>query len=1054
MSDTPVSPSEHQATPSLPPIPRPTPARDTLVVLAFGLALAATCLLVSAGEGEKAGHRPWGKNVILRSIIELLNFNYQYPTPRGAGVKFLAQAVGAAGLLLSAAALWYVRSRRPDDWLGEESAPAPPIARGWSERISPAGGAQIALILFGTWMALSAWWSPWPAAALGEAVRNGFLIVVAVSLGRSLSRRGARTACVVLVVVLLATSVLGLWYTAVRNPELRLEYPIGNPIFFAACMIPGLLLSAGLFNGWLEQAAARRRSRAAEGEPSGGRGRAMAVAVGCALAFLVIGWAFYLARSRGPEVALLVGAGVMVVLLLVEWLPRQHRRLALLAVFGLGLAAALFVGRIYVNSQLGIQEGGRGATVRVRMYTWSYAIDLFARRPLGGHGQGGYFLLAQGMSRGLDGRLRGTAERDPAAFPSELLGHAHNEWLEILADLGAAGLALMLLCLGLTFWIGLRGLEQLKDPRDRWCMLALLAALVALVVEESADVAMRMPVFPFIFYSVLGLVWAFGSQEQEAKPPVWHTPFVRGGGIALAVLAALAIVIAAGRDWQGALADQRMGAFAEKQKWDDALHEGERAMSWRLILEDRFSAAYQVTGVAHEAAVSRVQQLGSMLERAQSADDNIRQLAFEDMVMFNSYGERCVETGRTLLESIPGVDQVAAWLSNVYLMHAQVQEYRRALGMPAADQNQMQAIFENAYGWLNAEYARDRLNAEVALRLFVVSEGRPLAERVDMLRTALRGGPEPMEALAQIENGLSHLREDPGFEAYLSKLLDVAQEALTVPDPEQWSDWYAPESFRLAALRDLGTANFESAVESMEQATRLCELPRMTQSFPTLASVVRLEQARYLLWARPQEPGSAVEAAKRAIELWPRVGQRDEQLRPVRQELSLYQLAAGDEAGATQTLRVIRPGAVDDQVRRFLGYGYVELCRRFLEIAPDRRPPQFSSWLERSFELLPNSPEGRLVQAHLEVEAGRREAAMEILASIGEQLEPQGLVELLRNFLTQHPQDRALREAAAARFPEIVRLSASRPESQPESEPADEPQTRPATRSVPPGNES
>ena len=105
------------------------------------------------------------------------------------------------------------------------------------QQIVPATAAQIALLGFAAWAIGSAKWSHFGPGSANEGTRVLMLVIWAVALGRTMTRSGALRAAVGLVAVLLVTAIVGLWYYHERNPVLRLEFPIGGPIFFAACMM-------------------------------------------------------------------------------------------------------------------------------------------------------------------------------------------------------------------------------------------------------------------------------------------------------------------------------------------------------------------------------------------------------------------------------------------------------------------------------------------------------------------------------------------------------------------------------------------------------------------------------------------------------------------------------------------------------------------------------------------------------------------------------------------------------------------------------------------------
>jgi len=287
--------------------------------------IAACCWLISAGQGMEEGHQPWRTGSVLRVLTNLMALDFEYPTSRGTEIKWLIQGLGAAAALLVGAVAWYANTRRDAEEAGELARPPDAAGAGLGSRkgsiLTPAGVAQLALVAFAAWAMLSALWAPWPEVALGEGIRQLIVIIWAIALGRTLSWRGVRSAAVALAAVLAVTAVLGVWYRLERNPYQRLKFPIGNPLFLAACLLPGITLSvswllaplsrllrsgretAPIADGGPDEPGARR----AAGAPAGVRGDAWWLAIGAALGLIALVWAFKWTDSRGPQIGLIVG---------------------------------------------------------------------------------------------------------------------------------------------------------------------------------------------------------------------------------------------------------------------------------------------------------------------------------------------------------------------------------------------------------------------------------------------------------------------------------------------------------------------------------------------------------------------------------------------------------------------------------------------------------------------------------------------------------------------------------------------------------------------------
>jgi O-antigen ligase len=344
--------------------------------------------------------------------------DYQFPTVHAGDVKMFVLAVGAG---LAVIAFGIGLASQPlvaeGDSTGEAAHGGDGMGgtgsawRSGSRHVAPLLASQVLVGLLLLWSFASARWSAAPILALGA----GFLLLIqyvwSFVLGYGLRARGAAIATRLIWVVSGVTAAIAIWYYMGRNPNLRAKFPFGNPSFLAASLIPGLLLALAGLAGYV---AAGRELLTRRG---------ILGALGCLVVFILSAWAFYLSHSRGATLGLAVGAVAGVF-----FAVRGRWKLApcLLAIVFVGMAASHFLA---IGGQA--SGDGRGATIRFRLYAWDYAWRMFTERPLAGHGQGGFVL--KGDSYAAEDVLD-----DPEIF-SARISHAHNEWLETLADLGAVG---------------------------------------------------------------------------------------------------------------------------------------------------------------------------------------------------------------------------------------------------------------------------------------------------------------------------------------------------------------------------------------------------------------------------------------------------------------------------------------------------------------------------------------------------------------------------------------------------------------------------------------
>lgn len=215
------------------------------------------------------------------------------------------------------------------------------------------------------------------------------------------------------------------------------------------------------------------------------------------------------------------------------WLPAPARRALALGVLGvaavaaIGLSVALDLpGRAQaqierVAASDPVQETGdfRGRLTNVsangRIEHWDVALDAFSERRLAGHGAGTYAALWD-LGR-------------PSSFD---VTEAHSLYLEVLAELGLVGFALLLVAIGTV----LVALAARARGRDRPLHAALLASALGWAVHAGIDWDWEVPALTLAFFCAAGL----GLGLPRGAPRGLGSPSTRSRvalGIACLVLA-------------------------------------------------------------------------------------------------------------------------------------------------------------------------------------------------------------------------------------------------------------------------------------------------------------------------------------------------------------------------------------------------------------------------------------------------------------------------------------------------------------------------------------
>ena len=228
-----------------------------------------------------------------------------------------------------------------------------------------------------------------------------------------------------------------------------------------------------------------------------GPARLMRAVGPCALGAVIalLGLAPSVPASRPPQTGLAVGA-LLVGLLVAAGMTILGRRAVTVAVLGIAVVAAVLVPRVLAGapsaefgSRISIASSDRIQAARA-------ALRLAERRPLTGAGPGQATLYWVGP----DGRTL-------------TVQYAHNEYLQVLAELGIVGLALLLALLAVVARMVWRGRDLVGTPAT-WA--GVVAGLSALAVHSGLDFLWHLPAIPLTAAVLAGLA-APPLQERRSQ---------------------------------------------------------------------------------------------------------------------------------------------------------------------------------------------------------------------------------------------------------------------------------------------------------------------------------------------------------------------------------------------------------------------------------------------------------------------------------------------------------------------------------------------------------
>lgn len=896
------------------------------------VALIGNCLLNSP---SRFSEKHLADTSLLKPVVDTLALWGMFPTARGVEIRSLVFFLGAAALAIIAGlrlALAKTHNRLSlDDLLEVRDRAASPylwwillIAVSWLSSIfshapEVCQGQTIARML------QLAWW--WPLAAM-------------------LTACGVRLLAIGLVVSLALTSGIGLWYHAARVlpdlPGARLQYPIGNELWLAACLLPGCFVGAGLaasaFRKFTDHGAAAQSDATAGNIPR----RRQTLPVLLLIAVVLILGALALTRSRSAAAGFV--AGLFVVLALLA--PVRRRLPVVLGMLVLGIGGAILMQTWRESGS----TGQRAHSIRARLdYEWPYAIRLFLEKPIAGNGDGAYALLAGQFAR--EDQLD-----DPNVMrfdEQNWLAHAHNEFLELLSDVGIVGTAAFALALLLPLYRAMQFCDRRREDQsaeaDRLLVLGLAGALAASIIEACGTPAIREPGAMPILLTVWASLWAM--VRREAPPPrttadekPLATATVRLFGVVVCV-AAMALAFRAVQDWRAMRSRFEASRLMGEGEFAEAVRQAELAGAHALD-------PFQHTLSDMLAVWARSLQFDARL----AADD--RPPSREDLEL------SAVALARLnrLNDVAPRFLRLATLEAGLELNRARAYERREEL----VNVRHCQERFVLA---LRQARRDDPFLIERVEQLWAVDGGATLEDRLLWLRCLMRGG----EVTPRFVRMAQQLLASPGIESELQKLIVTATEDADRP-PREWRDRLSPETLRLAALALQGMGRPQDAMKHLRLAQVLYAAagPRL---FAGHSAAIH-EEVRYRFSLNPlTEVDENLDRMAQAFSI--AYGKVDRSAilpdGPLGRTRAKLLLVAGREDDAVAQLRRIESG--DDLViAATLAAMYRELAIAFVDV-PDMQG-HVLAWLNRLRDLSPEDSVAEGIAAHLHLQQGNDDLAI------------------------------------------------------------------------------
>lgn len=444
---------------------------------------------------------------ILWPLALLTPFAPGLPRPHNGGLTWRQE--GAVALLLCATFALLRRHALKRRQQGAPDGPKPQTRGGVDAGVDSFALSPVVLLgAFVLWGAASALWAANVFPAIHYGLTWTLYLLFFLTLRRAVAGPRLLRASLALlgtvVVVMSASNVIG--YYGSPDSLIR-QHGLGEPVAVSIPLFAALALTV-------------RRARAA-------------LLCGAAA---TLGW---LSMLQIAERAPFIGVGVGLTLLAAAMLsrapfrPRSRRRLfALVAAFAACMALQAIPSPFAESRHQTVFVRLKGtstveANTRARFLYWATALEMWRARPLAGVGAGGYDAAfpearASFAAKSPDSPLVEVNEKCRSVG-------AHNEYLQIMAELGAVGLALFVCFAAACVWVAWCALRRSSNPLAPGAVASLAVFAVS---SGASSVSFRWAGSGLIFFFAVALVMRFAGaarreQDQAIAPPALELQLTR-----------------------------------------------------------------------------------------------------------------------------------------------------------------------------------------------------------------------------------------------------------------------------------------------------------------------------------------------------------------------------------------------------------------------------------------------------------------------------------------------------------------------------------------------
>jgi len=163
-----------------------------------------------------------------------------------------------------------------------------------------------------------------------------------------------------------------------------------------------------------------------------------------------------------------------------------------------------------IKSRISISQFAKGSSLKRREAIWKFTSLMIKDHPLLGSGIGTY----KYNSLSYQAKFFEQAE-SRSIYPHGFADKAHNEYLQLWAELGIVGLGIFIWLMVSYFSYGIKLLRKIKDSYKRGIIIGLMGSIMAVLVDGIFGFPLHLPATIVLFWLVLALTIATIKIEAD-----------------------------------------------------------------------------------------------------------------------------------------------------------------------------------------------------------------------------------------------------------------------------------------------------------------------------------------------------------------------------------------------------------------------------------------------------------------------------------------------------------------------------------------------------------